>query len=741
MKKNVLTKIVLAFVLAMLVFALVACNGVGNTNKNNGNGNNNNNNECTEHVDEDGDGKCDKCDADMPKTPAKEDFIGKVVGIIENATPIVDTFKSINADSTVGIDAAVGAYYVMDGSKHGFNLDLAANVSKNDPELDLNVSVDEKDYFGLGYSAANLYLLEGLNLINTNEKDSNKIKMDASALKDGVLNAIGAAMDAVVGVAQSEGVQSFDFDSLPNMIKGLLGNFEATIKELLEISGDDNGAKLVVKSESVKALLDPEEGMIGFMVKDYASMLEKVDKVLSTLNIQINEKPLTVNAIFQEYLPTITVEIGYNADKAIKTIDAINVYVEIEKLKFKAGVSIDLSLFSTKKTAEIDFSDYKPQDLKTNVTVDLPIKGVNACLDVILHTSDAFAKDGNAMATAVLNINGNKSKAVFNGKDLYIDFENAFKAVKLDAAANNVEAKYTYSLNASVIEIINGLLNGIGAESAVNAAADDSDSGIWTMIYNIAAGIFGETEKATATQEDCVKLLYNNIGAYVTFIKATDTSFAQLGANLIALWTANKDLLLNSLFTNEAGDTNLRAGVQLLDVNEDGNTIDGGLIKFVAKFIKIPKITAEGIDVNTPVELTTVQEIVDYIELAFAQYKGGRPEINSQMIQRILGVTSGTLKDLLAEGLYIGVGTTKGKGLYGYIELKTAFDSDKTYVTVAGSISFEEDTTAYDVDMPDDLTSINSIDRVYDTPVNGFNYYITNALYKLFQGFLAYIPA
>ena len=739
MKKNVLTKIVLAFVLAMLVFALVACNGVGNKNNNNDdNGNNNNNKECTEHVDEDEDGKCDVCDADMPETPAKDDFIGKVVGIIENATPLVDTFKSIKADSTVGIDAAVGAYFVMDGSKHGFNLNLAANASKEDPELALNVSVDEKDYFGLGYSAANLYLLEGLNLINTNEKDSNKIKMDASALEDGVLNAIGVAMDALVGLAQSEGVQSFDFDSLPDMIKGLLGSFEATIKELLEISGDDKGAKLVVKSESVKALLDPEEGMIGLLVKDYASMLEKVDKVLSTLNIQIEGKPLTVNAIFQEYLPTITVEIGYNADKAI---DAIDVYVEIEKLDFKAGVAIDLPLFSTTKKADIDFDDYVEQDLKTNVTVDLPIKGVNACLDVILHTSDAFAKDGNAMATAVLDINGNKSEAVFNGKDLYIDFENAFKAVKLDAAANGVEAKYTYSLNASVIEVINGLLNGIGAESAVNAAADDSDSGIWTMVYNMAAGIFGETAKATATQEDCVKLLYNNIGAYVTFIKATDTSFAQVGANLIALWTANKDLLLNSLHTSEAGDINLRAGVQLLDVNEDGNTIDGGLIKFVAKFIKIPKITAEGIDVNTPVELTTVQEIVDYIELAFAQYQGGRPEINSQMIQKILGVTSGTLNDLLAEGLYIGVGTTKGEGLYGYIELKTAFDSKTTYVKVAGSISFEEDTTAYDVDMPDDLTSINSIDRVYDAPVNGFNYYITNALYTLFRGFLAYIPA
>ena len=300
-------------------------------------------------------------------------------------------------------------------------------------------------------------------------------------------------------------------------------------------------------------------------------------------------------------------------------------------------------------------------------------------------------------------------------------------------------------MNASVIEVINGLLNGSGAENAVNAAADDSDSGIWTMIYNIAAGIFGETAKATATQEDCVKLLYNNIGAYVTFIKETDTSFAQVGANLIALWTANKDLLLNSLHTSEADDTNLRAGVQLLDVNEDGNTIDGGLIKFVAKFIKIPKITEEGIDVNTPVELTTVKEIVDYIELAFAQYKGERKsEINSKMIQKILGVTTGTLNDLLAEGLYIGVGTTKGEGLYGYIELKTAFDSKTTYVKVAGSISFEEDTTNYDVNMPnaEELKSIYSIDREYaqeEKVVNeGFKYCITDALYTLFKGFLGY---
>ena len=755
MKKNVLTKILLALVMVMLVFALVACGMFGgDDNKKPNNGDNNKPNEpCTEHVDEDEDGYCDECDEEMPEeTPGDEvSLIDSVVDIIKNASGLINTITSIDADSTVGLEAAIGAYYTMGKNEGDLALNLAANVCADAPELSLGFELNDVDYFTLGYADATLYLLEGLNLINSDATSANKIKMDASALEEGVLSAMGVAMQYLEYLGNLDALKNLDFDTLGEEIGGLLGSLESLIVDLLNISSTEDGAKLEVKDTSVQQLLAREDGVLsGILGETYTGVLDTIDNILNTLNIKIGEETLTFDLIMEEYLPSIVIEVGYNN----KVIDAINLYIAIATLDLEAGITVDLPVFSTEEEADVSFgSAYKAQDLKINLNAALPqLSGIGYSADanLILHTSDAFAQVGNRMATLVVDTVGKATSpttcfATFDGQTFYVDFEGLYAAGGWNSVDAGYESKYQFNIPVNIVSIIDLALKSIeytepnAGEEASNAASDEAS--IWSTIYDIVAvGLLGAEPIENATEEDCVKFLYNILGEgkYLTIIKESDTSFAEVLDNIIAAYELGKDALMESLYA-ESNDDVARAGVQLISVGEDGETINGGLISFLSHFIRIPTITDNGdgsysIDLETTATLENIDDIVNYIEAAFAQYEGPNGAvINSGIIKKICNDAS--IKAILANGIYLGVGTNVGDGLQGYIEIASSATEGTQYAVIGAGIAFIEDSSEYTsvAVVPEDLTGISNITRQYETEsTNGFQYYVTAALFDIY---------
>ena len=71
--------------------------------------------ECTEHVDEDGDGKCDVCGETMEEETSETGLVAELSKILTTLSPYIDSLKGATADSEIGIDLGIGAFYEYSG--------------------------------------------------------------------------------------------------------------------------------------------------------------------------------------------------------------------------------------------------------------------------------------------------------------------------------------------------------------------------------------------------------------------------------------------------------------------------------------------------------------------------------------------------------------------------------------------------------------------------------------------------
>ena len=406
---------------------------------------------------------------------------------------------------------------------------------------------------------------------------------------------------------------------------------------------------------------------------------------------------------------------------------------------------------------------FEKRDLEASVGLDLGVKGLDAVLDLVLHTSDALKEDGNHFADAKLTVNGVQAAAgVFNGTTVYLNANEAFNVLNADGTGYKTE--YAYSLGESVIDMINGAIT----ENVVfrpnitpaSAAAEEGEASIFQTIYDLVYGVIAMTglvEEMPApatgieTFEDLdpviTSLLVNTIGEYTHFLDAETESLMDALNNIVAIYTENKDLLLNAVHADSVlleGDAGVKlvAGVQLTNVIDEESA---DLADFILKFINV-KLDGE----NT----STVQDLIDFgvalVDGLWALVPDGTDGginyttlFNADFIEGIVGVNL----DTLLQQLYVGVGTMAGEGLNGWVEVKTTKDG-ASYAKLSGEIYFDTyrpntdfyDRENYFVEIPENLGDVAvSFVATVETPVSGFgSYYVTDMLFGLLQAVLAY---
>ena len=736
MKKNVLAKILLIVVIAMLALALVACDGFGGGSGTGGGGSgtgggSTEKDPCTEHVDEDGDGFCDECEEEMPEDQ-EVDMVEEVVDIIKNASGLIDTVKSIKADGTASLDLAIGGSVKAGDFDHKLALGLKANADAEDPSALIDVKIDDESYVALGYKAANLYVQQPLNMINTNQTSANGIKMDVSALEDSVKHMVGEGLKGLEYLAESEFLASIDFDDLGASIGGMIADFKDVIAGLLIFEDTANGTTIRIPADKIQGILPMLSTLIG---EDFATYTGYFDTIMGYIGVvDPDGKPLTYKLITEKYVPSLAIAVSY----ANETISGIGLSIAIDNLEFEFALNIDINTLSTEDDVAIAFSGYKAQDLTASLGIDLGVKGLEGVLDLVINTSDAFAQDGNQMAGAKVTINDvEAAKASFNGKTVYLDAINSFAA--LNANGMGYTGVYQQSLDVSVIALLNGLMGSVAWVDPVSSASyaeDEATASIFDTIYEIAYGLLVSIGLVDDTFEPAtgldtfdkaepayVALLVEAFDEYAKFIDDNDKSFSDIFEQLGALYEENKNILLGAV---DADGETLTAGVQV--TNNAQNSAD--LADFILAFIDI-KLDGENV--------STIEELIGAVSSVIDGLWAGVPTeyqdlFNVDFIEKIVGAD---VQTILSQ-LYLEAGANKGEGLSGYVAAKTVKDGD-VYLKISASIGFADPANDF-VSVPEDLTGIaNFSDAIADSPVSGHGeYLVTDALFGLLKAVMDY---
>ena len=785
MKKNVL-RILLALVMAALVFAMVACNGGGGG----GGGGGGQKKDCGEgkHVDANKDGKCDVCGKDVPKeTKASLDV--ELKKLISKVNPYLTTLKEVKKDSKLGVDVGVGAYYKYTGKEAAagnFKLDVKGNLSAKDPQAEIGVSLngkdakaDGEDYFKLGYKDGNIYLLEALNKINNKDGstvEASKIKMDVSGIKEGIENAANVGMQYLAYLGGLDALKNLDLEKTVDEFGESLNGFDI-LSGLLKPTVTDTYTEFEIEPDSVRGILDLVSGM-GLDISKYKGTIDTVldyaDRALGfsqkIFGLDEGEK-LTYEKIMSDFLPGLTIRANYEGD----ALNSIDIAVSMKEINFEFGLSVKLATFGIDKTVSIADKGYTAQDVKGAIDVNLGRRNLKGKLEFKVNAGDALAKDGNTVASARLTVTNGETtteaaKAIFDGKKVYLDASKAFEAF----GATPTDAKLTYKSDfswkfyadgdktkepeytaTSLVDALNYGLKGIKYTEPVKKdnkenkeEPKDPAAGIFTTIYNILAGKDNKwTGTTPATLSDVIVLLDKQIGAAHTngsFLKfelvkdGKALDIGDIGASIVKIHNDNKDKLTGSV---DAEGT--EAGATLIGKTEGNND----LIGYVAAFIKLPKLaTVDGKvqfvkNNNALVPDEIVKDMITkYIELAFEQYPADGQYanyINSDLVRRVCGVS---YSDIIANGLYAYARYEKNEGLNGSIGLRAekASQLKDCYIEIGGSIGLEKSSAADLCAMPTEFEGCTDFFAIKDGTTEGAkdHYLIFDFTWKLFDAFL-----
>lgn len=763
MKKNLL-KILLALVLVAFMFSLMACvnNGGG------GGGGNNDDKECTEHVDEDGDGKCDVCGETMEEETSETGLVAELSKILTTLSPYIDSLKGATADSEIGIDLGIGAFYEYSGdtaSEGKFNLNFAANASATNPELSLGVAVNDKDYFKLGYSAAAIYLLEGLNMINTDSTSSNKIKMDVTYLEDSIKHAVSVGMEYLEWAA-GEYLGAIDLGAIGEELSdpnSTLGAILPSVESLISAESTATGATLKINEANMGQIIN----IVTSFINNWKEIEGTIDSALSSVVgfMEGNEafagiyealNGKTFNDIITEYAPSLEIRADYDNEGAIKKLSIV---IVLAALDLEFGLDINLNTLSLEDKADIDFSGYTAQDLKGKIELDLDKKGVDGALSFVINTSNAFAAEDNMIASAQLLINRDPNlteqpiaaQAGFNGSVVFLDMTKAFERF---GATTDLATKYTYSIKDEGGEVTNiktmfkNWVDGLtysepqgGSESGdTTTPPAEEGAGIWGTIYNLLNGGTGGTSATTA--DDVIKLVDSKIGKYLKFELVDENGealgFEEILAKITAIYATAADDL-----TGAVSAEGTEAGAQLFSTGEASKN----LLNFVSKFIKIPAIkekadgTGYELDFETEAEINDAATLKKYVELAFGFYPSDgqyASYINPELIRKIVGMG---YTEIIDAGLYVYAGYNAGDGLDGYIGIRENKEATDSYIKLGASIGFG--TAASYAEIPDDLTGYTDFTAVTDgaAETDKDYYQIFGTTWALLDAFLAYQAA
>lgn len=671
MKKNVL-KILLAFVVIAMMFALVACGKSG------GNG-----------------GKTTPTPA--PETPTEEAtdptaLAAALNSVINNVTPIMDTVKGISTEKKVALDLGLGGYYTNTEGGGGFKVNAAVNAGKNAPEFKFGVAVNTedttaanyKDYFSLGYSNGKIYLIEGLNLINSSATGARKIEMDASYFKDGVENVVTQATKYL-----ENGVKGFTLDL--SKATGLITSMKSSLAKIIKLSEKDNVTEFIIPNTKISDIVKLLKEMV------FKDKWEDIEKGINTAleyagNVIPALKDATFTTVLNEFAPSINIKAEYTGSGDSKTLTNIKLAIAFgENLKnLEFGLNVDLTKFSLNDKADISFTGYSAQNLTSKVSVNLGGINHKATLELNLNTATGLKNETNNLATAILSLDEAKNNyaatASFDGKDFNMDLGAFLGKLGLDDS----NAQYTQSVimpklvidettnaynwdeeQAEAINLKTVLKQMLEGWKYVQPAEDDDDdddeeeevvlpeniskfesSGIWAMIYNmllfesgdyvdsdgyLCYVIGGEVvyvtdeegerivteKKETATSDDVLDLLGKYVVAANAFVgpfinfDVVDNQGEALPFNTI--WENIKTQFNSAKSNFEGDDSAAQVNGTEASVVVYGANNGKSLIKFLSYFIKVPALKDGAPDIDTESEPWEIGETTDQITPALVK--------------------------------------------------------------------------------------------------------------------------
>lgn len=738
-KSSILTKIMLAMVMLMLVFALIAC-----------------------------DPKPEPDDSGGDEPPAEKTLADQIVDIIKSVDPLLKSVKGITADSTVSVDLGLNVAYKStpaageedSPSEGNYGFAIKGNVKKTNPELAINLTNSTKELFNLTYIADKLYLNQPLTTVNTTSSDNDKVMADLAGISPAVDDLMYVVMEFLAETVKS--IPDLNFEEMGDSIGGVIDMLGDGLANLIEVEQTANGTKIV--------LGDAVMGVINGFLPNIKLFGEITAKTL-------------VDLLFDGDLPNLTIEINQTngAISGLKlgySFDANN----YGNLSLDLGLKVGSSNSVTVPTP----TGYTAKALGARVDLGLPQKGVDASLEALVNPD--LSAEGKNLAYAALNLNGQKLEGIFDGSSAY--FNTAAMYAALNGGSNNNlitkpdDTNYKATLqnekgDTTFIKMINDGAAGVKADYIANKDKKEEETpvesgptkSLFVKIYQALGGdlaALGTVENKNEaykdpTEKQMLAALNGKIGNYVRFKVDEDTYVAAL-KNIIKLfndneaWLIGVDLInnefaknietLGDLFTfekwinqdvkkNDNGiygifnwdTTNWKGGVKLF-----GSTADEkGLIDAVNVFACWGKTNGTPVDFNAE----NLSEVLNYyiamlyyygnnitdsdaaaIEAAETAYvlakndywkvitkdgvtdaeiKDAESKLEAAkearknalkavyttaqanvVITEILGYT-GTgdnyLADLLNSGLYIGISCTKDGGLNGAISIQPAIDS------------------------------------------------------------------
>lgn len=389
--------------------------------------------ECTEHVDKNGDNKCDNCGADMPKKPDDGDEADPArVAAVNGLLAIVnDAIAELANAENVG---NLGTSSYIDVTAQGTNVKVALDLSldllpDNGTNYENNgfgftVDVDGKNYFGAWFvnGDENLYLsINGKNL-----------KINALKLSE-VLAKYEVYGNAEIG-SELEGVD----------LVGIAGTFVPMIAKLLPISAEGLDTDNRTITIALKELFAPES-------------LE----MLADLGVDFGSLGLNIDENFYNSLPDVNVVLtgkytsgSFNSIGLGVKLGATNIEIPVEggdpiKVEIKDPIDVKAEIgFDMMKNEEaldlIAIPNYEWQEIGGAINVALEA-------DLMFgYSKDAAVTEADA-TTYKLTVAGNIDPAAIAAVDL------TKEVYVLDEAGNYVKNEKGEYVTKNVLYLSNSI--------------------------------------------------------------------------------------------------------------------------------------------------------------------------------------------------------------------------------------------------------------------------------------------
>ncbi len=743
MKKNLLVKVIISFVMLTLLFSLAACK---------------------------------KPVEEVITPPEEATAMEQLIGIIKGADGLVKALNGI--DGNFNVDADISVNKKTSDDDDTYVLGVKGNLNNSSPELLVNFKSNDTENVAIGYKSSKLYIKQPLTAVNMKQDgsaadDSDAIVVDITALSPSVGNLMAMVMSMLADVNIP-----LDFDKLGEDLEGFVGEI-GSLDDFIIFKEITNGNRLEVSEMLVNTLK-------GVVLKEMlAGPIGSVGNMLINNIFDTNEG---LELIFKS---NVFIEVYKNSEATINGV----------KLGFAAtdgtaaSITIDLNKFNNSATdkATITFGDeYEAKSLNLNVGATLPQKSLSAVVDATV-TPD-FSVKNKVIASGGLSFfdpNGAEPNSVheipayFDGSSAFFNTAGAYSTIEQLAGAGTISAPENTLYKASVyktttsgtesttlVDMINQKVADLKAEFDTEEEEEEEESGpskgIMHKVYELLGGELtketnkdGKLEYVKITEANILQQINIKVGDYTRFViyeKDKTDSYGDVFENIEELFNHNKDWIIGTTTSQASGDygifnwskDNWNGGATLYKADADNDDLLYAVNVFLQKEDKTSISTTDVADFcnyyvsmlyyyilkeeDPTAPFVTDVEDADralllaknlYIissqnaaaktalETAKTNYKTAMENaifgtetnkdyfIPNALLSGLLGVsttedpsTTNVLKDLIEDGVYVGIGCTKGQGINGALTIAESKDQAVIYLTLSGKLSLTDTVAA-----------------------------------------------